>query len=216
MTKTIIISIVLAMILILPVMSMTIDFSVDAEKSKGTAAKQYGSATKNKVCGDRLCSEPQKEKSQEKKQEEVKTEKKSEEQQKAVESMQEQQKSQQMAALPPWQTATGTIVSEQDPGMGHETHQLAIIMPPNERVYNGVLTYSASEPIQLVALHGPLLPGQDMGQPTWSPDGKTKFALTFIDPETNMGSWTFSGNAIAVHTMKPDQFTVSYSVVAGS
>jgi galactose mutarotase-like enzyme len=336
MTK-IIISIALAMILVLPVMSILVDFTADATKSQGTYVKQFGSATKNKVCGDRLCSEVGQEpkKEAEKKKEEVKTEKKSEEQQKATESMEEQKKAQQMAALPPWQTATGTLVSTQDPGIGHETHQLAIIlppsdkvyrgqltysaseniqlvalhgplkagedkgqpiwtpdgkikyaltlvdnkdqmgtwrfagnalavhtmnedpftvtysvtyrertpsplvmtstiqstqdpgigheshqlaiiMPPSERTYNGVLTYSASEPIQLVALHGPLLPGQDMGQPTWSPDGKTKFALTFVDPKTNMGSWTFSGNAIAVHTMKPDKFTVSYSVVAGS
>jgi len=44
---------------------------------------------------------------------------------------------------------------------------------------------------------------------------ETKFALTFVDPETNMGMWAFAGNALAVHTMNEEQFTVSYSVVAG-
>ncbi|MGQ0376779.1 MAG: hypothetical protein ACT4OW_04655 [Nitrososphaerota archaeon] len=111
-----------------------------------------------------------------------------------------------------WQTATGTITSMQDPGVGHETHQLAIILPPSGNVYKGILSYSASEPIQLVALHGPLAEGEDAGQAIWTPDGTTKFALTFIDPETAMGSWMFTGNALAVHTMNTESFTVSYSV----
>jgi len=109
---------------------------------------------------------------------------------------------------------TATLESMQDPGVGHETHQLAIILPPSENTYHGVLTYSASEPIQLVALLGPLERGDDKGQAVWTPDGKTKFGLTFVDPETSMGTWSFSGNALAVHTMNPDQFTVSYSVSA--
>jgi hypothetical protein len=111
-----------------------------------------------------------------------------------------------------WQTASGTITSMQDPGVGHETHQLAIILPPSDKVYKGILSYSASEPIQLVALHGPLAEGEDAGQAIWTPDGKTKFALTFIDPQTAMGSWLFTGNALAVHTMNTKSFAVSYSV----
>jgi len=111
--------------------------------------------------------------------------------------------------------ATKTINSMVDPGIGHETHQLAIILPPSENVYGGVLTYSASEPIQLVALHGPLGPGEDAGQAIWTPDGETKFALTFVDNESAMGTWAFAGNALAVHTMNEEQFTISYSVVAG-
>ena len=107
--------------------------------------------------------------------------------------------------------STGTITSIQDPGVGHEAHQLAIIIPPSEKSYSGILTYSASEPIQLVSLEGPL---EDIDGPIWTPDGKTKFALTLVDPETSMGSWEFSGNALAVHTMNTEQFTVSYSVSA--
>jgi hypothetical protein len=113
-----------------------------------------------------------------------------------------------------WMSATGTLTSVQDPGMGHETHQLAIILPPSDKTYSGVLTYSASEPIQLVALHGPLAEGEDVGQAIWSPDGKTKFALTFVNNESAMGTWIFAGNALAVHTMNSTPFTVSYSVVA--
>ncbi len=109
------------------------------------------------------------------------------------------------------QEQSGTLTSEQDPGQGHETHQLAIILPPSENIYSGTLTYDASENIQLVALHGPLAEGEDAGQSIWTVDGTTKFALTFVDPENAAGEWVFSGNALAVHTMNTDPFTVDYS-----
>lgn len=218
MTKSTV-SIALALILIFPAMTLVVDFvPADAIKSSGTPLPRTGSAG-SPVCGDRLCSEadepkeePKKEVKEEPKQEEVKTEKKSEEQQKATESMKEQKKSQEMASLPPWTTKSGTLESTQDPGIGHESHQLAVILPPSDKIYRGQLTYSASEPIQLVALHGPLKAGQDKGQPIWTPDGKTKFALTLVDNQEQMGTWRFAGNALAVHTFNEDPFTVSYSV----
>ncbi|MHA7646946.1 cupredoxin domain-containing protein [Nitrosopumilus sp. S4] len=104
------------------------------------------------------------------------------------------------------------LTSETDPGVGHETHQLAIILAPSDKVYSGTLNYDASEPIQLVTLHGPLASGEDKGQATWTPDGKTKFALTFVDPKNAKGKWEFAGNALAVHTMKTEPFTVDYKV----
>jgi len=107
-----------------------------------------------------------------------------------------------------WERAT----SAQDPGVGHETHQLAIILPPSDKVYSGTLQYDASEPIQLVTLTGPLKDGEDVGQAIWTPDGKTKFALTFVDPKNAAGEWKFAGNALAVHTMKTTPFTVDYKV----
>jgi len=94
--------------------------------------------------------------------------------------------------------------SMQDPGIGHETHQIAIILPPSDNVYSGNLRYDASEPIQLVSLVGPLGSGEDNGQPIWTPDGVTKFALTFVDPKNSNGNWDFAGNALAVHTMNTD------------
>ena len=95
---------------------------------------------------------------------------------------------------------SGTIQSETDPGQGHEQHQLAVMLAPRDRAYSGLLTYSASENVQLVALHGPLPEGKVMGQPTWTPDGKTHFALTLVDQQNKMGTWTFTGNALAAHT----------------
>jgi len=104
------------------------------------------------------------------------------------------------------------LASSLDPGIGHETHQLAIILPPSDKVYSGTLKYDASELIQLVTLHGPLAAGEDNGQATWTPDGETIFGLTFIDPGNSKGSWEFSGNALAVHTMNPTPFIVDFKV----
>ena len=98
------------------------------------------------------------------------------------------------------------VESVLDPGVGHETHQLAIILQPSDKVYSGTIQYDSSEPIQLVTLHGPLGTGEDNGQPIWTPDGKTKFALTFVDNKKSRGSWQFAGNALAVHTMKTTPF----------
>jgi len=99
-----------------------------------------------------------------------------------------------------------------DPGIGHESHQIAILLAPSENVYSGTLTYAASEPIQVITLHGPLAEGEDMGQPIWTPDGDTKFALTFVDQGSAEGEWIFAGNALAVHTMNMDEFTVDYDI----
>jgi plastocyanin len=108
---------------------------------------------------------------------------------------------------------TGTIQSVQDPGMGHESHQLAVIFAPSSDVYSGILSYSASENVQLVSLRGPIGPDEHP-EKTWSIDGKTIFEMTFVDPANKMGSWEFSGNAIALHTKNTTAFTASYSVSA--
>jgi hypothetical protein len=213
MTRKILTVLFLTTILMTSAIAVSIELlpQADAIKSAGTTNNQFGSATKTKVCGDKLCSEtggktktpsvPKKEVTPS--EPEVTpsapvTEKMAPSMEKSDHAM--------------WQSASGTIKSIQDPGIGHEDHQLAIILPPSDKVYKGLFSYDASEPIQLVALHGPLADGEDNGQPTWTPDGKTKFALTFIDPQTSMGSWIFTGNALAVHTMNKDPFTVSYSV----
>ena len=49
---------------------------------------------------------------------------------------------------------TQTITSSQDPGKGHESHQLALVLTPNVgTLYDGSLTYTASKPVQIVVLH---------------------------------------------------------------
>jgi hypothetical protein len=109
-------------------------------------------------------------------------------------------------------TASDTITSVTDPGQGHESHQLAVLLPPSDKVYVGKMTFSASENVQFVALHGPLGVGEDKGQAIWSPDGETKFALTLIDNGQKSGGWFFAGNALALHSMKDTPFTASYSI----
>ncbi len=116
------------------------------------------------------------------------------------------------APTKPLKSGWERAISETDPGVGHETHQLAVLLAPSDKVYSGTLNYDASENIQLVTLHGPLAAGEDAGQAIWTPDGKTKFALTFVDPKNSKGKWEFAGNALAVHTMNTEPFTVDYKV----
>ena len=229
MTKAILSILFISAILITGAIVASVDLTQFAEAAvgKGVTHTKVGSAG-SVVCGDRLCSEvggktvmpsvPEEKEAEEEAMEEVTVEDTEqiteevtvEEEMLASEGTVEEPK---MEMKPhDWITATGTIQSMLDPGIGHETHQIAILLPPSDKIYKGILSYDASEPIQLIALHGPLAEGEDSGQPIWTPDGDTKFALTFIDPETSMGSWLFTGNALAVHTMNEEQFTVSYSV----
>jgi len=107
---------------------------------------------------------------------------------------------------------TETITSSQDPGQGHESHQLALILSPNEgTLYDGSLTYAASEPVQIVVLHE-IISAQVGGQPTWTVDGTTVYGLSLINPETTAGSFEFTGAALALHTTNTDPFTVTVSV----
>ena len=63
---------------------------------------------------------------------------------------------------------TETIVSSQDPGQGHENHQLALILSPNEgTIYDGSMTFTSSEPVQIVVLHE-ISSQESKGQPTWT------------------------------------------------
>lgn len=107
---------------------------------------------------------------------------------------------------------TETLTSSQDPGMGHESHQLALILSPNQgTLYDGSMTYTASEPVQIVVLHE-LIKGQDKGQPTWTVDGETIYGLSLVNPGTSSGSFEFTGAALALHTSNSHEFTATVSV----
>jgi len=112
----------------------------------------------------------------------------------------------------PLQEGWTRMESSVDPGVGHESHQLVLILPPTNKVYSGTLHYDATEPIQLITLHGPLKEGEEKGQAIWTPDGTTKYALTFVNLDSAQGDWKFAGNALAVHTKKTTPFTVDYKV----
>lgn len=107
---------------------------------------------------------------------------------------------------------TQTVTSIQDPGQGHENHQLALILSPNQgTLYDGSMTFTSSEPVSIVILHE-INPNQAKGQPTWSVDGKTIYGLSILDPEKKSGTIEFTGAALALHSSNSKKFTATTSV----
>lgn len=106
---------------------------------------------------------------------------------------------------------TETVVSSLSPGVGHETHQLSMILSPNKgTIYDGSMTYTASAPVQLVVLHE-IDESDALGQPTWTVDGETVYGWTFIDEGKSSGSFEYTGAAVGLHT-RGDEFTATVSV----
>ena len=107
---------------------------------------------------------------------------------------------------------TQTITSSQDPGQGHQNHQLSLVLSPNEgTIYDGSMTFTSSEPVQIVVLHEINL-RESKGQPTWTVDGKTIYGLSLIDLQKNSGSFEFTGAALGLHTSNSKEFTSTVSV----
>jgi hypothetical protein len=107
---------------------------------------------------------------------------------------------------------TQTITSSQDPGQGHENHQLSLVLSPNEgTIYDGSMTFTSSEPVQIVVLHEINL-RESKGQPTWTVDGKTIYGLSLIDLQKNSGSFEFTGAALGLHIPNSKEFTSTVSV----
>ena len=107
---------------------------------------------------------------------------------------------------------TQTITSSQDPGQGHQNHQLSLVLSPNEgTIYDGSMTFTSSEPVQIVVLHEINL-RESKGQPTWTVDGKTIYGLSLIDLQKNSGSFEFTGAALGLHTPNSKEFTSTVSV----
>ncbi|MCE9617561.1 MAG: hypothetical protein K8Q88_04290 [Nitrosarchaeum sp.] len=107
---------------------------------------------------------------------------------------------------------TKTIISSQDPGQGYENHQLALILSPNEgTLYDGSMTFTSSEPVEIVVLHE-INSNDAKGQPTWTIDGNTIYAISIIDLKTKSGSFEFTGAALALHSLNSKEFTSTVSV----
>jgi len=107
---------------------------------------------------------------------------------------------------------TQTITSSQDPGQGHQNHQLALILSPNEgTLYDGSMTFTSSKPVQIVVLHE-INSKEVKGQPTWTVDGNSVYGLSLIDLEEKSGSFEFTGAALALHSSDSKEFTVTVSV----
>lgn len=107
---------------------------------------------------------------------------------------------------------TKSFESKQDPGQGHETHQIAIILPPQEGViYTGRFSYTATAPVQIVVLHD-IKEGM---APTkvYTIDGEKKWDLSLIQGD-KAGSMSFVGAALALHTSDGTEFTATVTVHA--
>ena len=128
----------------------------------------------------------------------------------------------------------GTVTSTQDPLPGHETHQAATILPLREdgSVYSGVLTYTATAPVEVVipnvqtlnATERTILNATDddggFGTLLTSPlDNETSIAITIITPPYGdtpvpSASIPFTGNALWLHTIDGTPFAANYAVSA--
>ena len=112
---------------------------------------------------------------------------------------------------------TKSFESMQDPGLGHETHQIAIILPPQDGVvYTGRFTYSASAPVEVVVLHD-IKEGETPAK-IYTIDGQKKWALSLIklggDVGTASGSMSFAGAALALHTLDGTEFKATVTIHA--
>ena len=107
---------------------------------------------------------------------------------------------------------TQTITSSPDPGLEHENHQLALILPPNEgTIYDGSLTFTSSESVKVLVLHE-INQNDVQGQDTWSINENLIYGLSLIDPEKKSGSFEFTGAGLALHSSNSKEFTTTVSV----
>jgi hypothetical protein len=120
-------------------------------------------------------------------------------------------------------TIQKTGVSDTDPLPGHSAHQLVMAIPPRSdgKVWVGTVTWTASKPVEVVALHGynsSVTADAAHGQPLTAPFGKGSVAISLVKTPSGTpvasGSMPFVGNAIAFHTLNGDKFVVTYSADA--
>ena len=115
-----------------------------------------------------------------------------------------------------------TTKSMQDPLPGHESHQIVIAAPPRDdgKVYSGIATYTASQPVEVVVLqsYNAGSNSTETGEPLNAPFGDGKVAISlmkqFNDSPINAGSFVFAGNALAFHTLDGKPFVITYTVDA--
>ena len=92
-------------------------------------------------------------------------------------------------------------------------------------MYSGVLTYTASKPVEVAVLHNydpqnstaiPEEYGTELTSPL--PGGGGNIAITLFQPPYDAGinaaSVPFTGNGLALHTLEDDPFTATYTVNA--
>ena len=125
----------------------------------------------------------------------------------------------------------GTVTSEQDPLPGHEEHQRATILPLRQdgSIYTGVLTYTATEPVEVVVLNVQILNETEQAILNGTEDGEfgtlltsqlddqTSLSLSYITPSyvgspVPSASIPFAGNALWLHTLSGEPFAATFVV----
>ncbi len=106
-----------------------------------------------------------------------------------------------------------TIPSITEVHTGIADHQFVVILPPDDKIYDGKITWVSSQPILPAVLHGPLDSTQTNGQFAASIDeGKTTHAITVAAPQLLNGTYSFVGNGLIMHNIENNSFWISYSV----
>ena len=107
---------------------------------------------------------------------------------------------------------TETFESTRDLGIGHNDHQMSLVLSPNkDSLYDGSLTYSSSKPVEIMVLHE-IGKHQVGGQPIWTVDDETLYAITILGPSDTSGSFEFTGAAVGLHSEDSEPFTATVSV----
>lgn len=109
---------------------------------------------------------------------------------------------------------TKTLTSIQDPGAGHESHQVAMFLPPlgEGAVYSGTLTWAASDPVELFTYHHYDGPTGNSPPLYTEPSNNVTYAspLFFTAPDSaDHGSMQLAANAIGFHSLEGTRFTVT-------
>lgn len=111
-----------------------------------------------------------------------------------------------------------TVVSVEDPIPGHRQHQLGMLLPPQEGViYSGMLTYTASKPVEVVVFHAydsTVKPDGDHGDVLTGIINGKPYAISVMQfsndvKATNSATVSFAGSGVALHTLNGDKFTAT-------
>ena len=113
-----------------------------------------------------------------------------------------------------------TKQSMQDPLTGHESHQVVIAAPLRDdgKIYSGIVSFAASQPIGVVILHKYNLVSNSsiIAEPLKTSVDDGKFAASVIKQFTespfNAGSYLFLGNALAFHNLEGKPFVLTYTI----
>lgn len=101
--------------------------------------------------------------------------------------------------------------------IGHESHQVVqFIEPKNNTLYKGIITFTSSIPIDIIAYHDITNFAEKLNQTTikpWILDGKT-FVPTTIMKNVTSGTVDFIASGITTHIPYNQSYDVVYSIHA--